>query len=55
MTIHICLHVDVEDETAAIEISEQLSRQATGFALAGHDAMMTIDNKTDAAWLGKTP
>lgn len=48
MSVHLTLHVDVDDEAAAIEISEQLSRQATGYALAGHDAMMTIDNKSDA-------
>lgn len=42
-TINITLHVDVRTEQDAIEVSEQLSRQATGFALRGFNSMVSID------------
>lgn len=41
-TINIVLHVDVNTEQDAIEVSEQLSRQATGFALRGFNTMVSI-------------
>lgn len=43
MSLHLVLHIDVKDQGQAIQIAEQLSTQAIGFALAGHAAMLTID------------
>jgi len=46
MALHITLHVDVNDQSAAIKIAEQLSAQAIGFSLDGHSTMLTIDDGT---------
>lgn len=41
-SININLSVTTESEASAVEIAEQLGRQAVGLGLAGHNASMSV-------------